>query len=276
MPSARSFLLYLNRLNGWQRLWFIFSIVLLIPFIIFSILILSNTSMDRDMKLAKAQELRAAVYESSSVSMLQVRDQFITEDQANGFMIERGDLDEVIAYIETEYKKNPNYYDKISQIDRHYESAFRINKLGYAFVPFIIWLGIIATVYLAGFALSWIIKGFLLKRQQDSIYDVKNVESKEQKTIDTNKPSRSHWLLYCSMLEGAVLALINEGLGNFMNFLGGVIALFAGIYIVASMFILAPYLFYYFKGIKNEFPNYYTVAGFIISSALWIYICLNP
>lgn len=275
MPAARSFLAYLNRLNGWQRLWLIFSIILLIPFILFSIGILSNTSMDRDMKLAKVKELRAAVYESSSVSVLPVKDQYITEDQAFDYMIDNYEVDKVIAYIESEYKKNSNYYDKISQIDRHYESVFRRDKLYYAFVPLLIWTGIIALVYLAGFALSWIGKGFMLNRQKDSNLDLKN-ETEQSKEIDTSKPSRSHWLLYCSILESAILTLISEGLGNIMNFLAGTIVLFVGIYIVASIFILAPYLYYYFKGIKNDFPNYYIVVGFIISSVLWVYMCLNP
>jgi len=139
----------LSRLNGWQRLWVLVSVIYFLFAVSFIVLFLPKKSDYLSTRVHETIDLTIKnVPELRSSYVYQVRDAY-------------GDLsdDEVVKRIHSKFKGQIDY----SKIEEEY--ATRLAKLSSEQIKavgtgFLLWLVPVVFIYLLGWAIGWVIKGF--------------------------------------------------------------------------------------------------------------------
>jgi hypothetical protein len=135
------------KLNGWQRLWVVFSCFLLVPAVFFTVTNLpTNKKVMDDLEVQLREKGDLDLYEILSV-----------ENLMNGKSVK-----------ETEEKLNkmPNMTKIIldeNKIHRMYEEVRTRKVLGYFQITGTwlgIWFALVGTIYALGWSLNWIARGF--------------------------------------------------------------------------------------------------------------------
>ena len=139
----------LSRLNGWQRLWVLVCVTYFLAVASFSVLLLPKKSDYLSTRVHDTIDLTIKnVPELQGSYVYQIRDAY-------------GDLpdDEVVKRIHNKFKGKIDYSD----IEEKYKA--RLSKLSLeqakaVGIGFLLWLVPVVFVYVFGWAIGWVIKGF--------------------------------------------------------------------------------------------------------------------
>ena len=128
-----------SRLNGWQRLWIVVAVVLLV----FVGLVVAIEFPDRDQDVLRE---------------LQSSDCLAYRGLQAGDSTDVGPCFDLVAYQST-------FEVKLSSV-RDYEENLRGRRYKVVFYGLLWWAGLAGTIYLFGFAVAWVRRGFVSKAPQ--------------------------------------------------------------------------------------------------------------
>lgn len=160
------------RLNGWQRLWVVTSIIIFVITVVYTIALLPAKSEIMSRWVCETIEAvkKTKEYEEHSSGLEDALFKFGLE----AVLSKRGYGDKDLGYgkdlidkIHEKYlEKNPLTKIRFDEIDRRYRNeldSLPIKRTKHALIIFAIYLCLISAIYGLGWSIGWIYRGFRTK-----------------------------------------------------------------------------------------------------------------
>lgn len=142
-------------LNGWQRLWVVFSVILLV-FLIVAAILLFPSPRDISHNVSIMEKLSTA----SKAKLAPADDKGIIWDDVVGLKVEMPN-----KYV-LSFAKGVNESDAEIVSEEYYSILRRkvyIKRFQFVLLALVIWLGAIGAIYAFGWSIGWVYRGFRKK-----------------------------------------------------------------------------------------------------------------